>query len=289
MKAKNKKKRTKRIRPKQEYTPRHPRPLGLTNYLIQYHQNPNPQHKQEQLQKIKQLIINQWTANGMTINNKMYTFEDLSTYLNLPVHIIQLQANKQMMRIARFMDDEKTKDWTRAQFFRAFNLGLETQSLIHQQASLLLASQGDTYQPFISGEVNRALNNLISAQKPIHDLLRLTMEKSTTNILIQNGPIGEANNGPNLTADEAVRIIRTQQQSMLEDPSLLEAKEQALLEAPDGLPNINARTQDLASIGLKNSTEYEALKAETPAGHTDADRHRKRNDDDVLDYEDFQA
>jgi hypothetical protein len=115
------------------------------------------------------------------------------------------------------------------------------------------------------------------------------MEKSTTNILIQNGPIGEANNGPNLTADEAVRIIRTQQQSMLEDPSLLEAKEQALLEAPDGLPNINARTQDLASIGLKNSTEYEALKAETPAGHTDADRHRKRNDDDVLDYEDFQA
>lgn len=203
------------------------------------------------------------------------------------------------MKVAGLLDENKTKELTRATFFRSLFLGSEIQSQAYSQYLNMLASQGQGYSPFISSEVNKAMSNLIASQKPIHDLLRLTMEKATTNILIQTETSVDKHSNTFVTADEAVRIIKSEGPSMVESEELLLAKRAQLLGLPEGLPNINARTQDLTSIGLKNApiTTNEQSNNLALAGQlgtenegtSTADRHRKRASDEVEDFEDFMA
>jgi hypothetical protein len=283
--------------------PRYPRPLGLTYALHQYHTLLDTHQKQEKLQQIKQLLINQWIANGMTLNNKLIPIQDMSTYLNMPIHILMIQANKQIMKLGQVMDNEKTKDWARAQIFGAFNWGLESQALARHQAHILLAQQGDQYAPFLTSEVNKAIANLTNAQKPIMDILKLFLEKNPTNPLIQLEVNTNKQSNTFITPDEAVKVIRDSADSLITNGHALAAKETALMGLPEGLPNVNARTQDLTAIGLKNSAEYGqnglstntelGTQNEALEGQTSADRHRKRASDlgtfDGEDFEDFVA
>lgn len=280
---------------------RYPRPLGLTYALHQYHNLQEPQQKQEELNKIKNLLINQWIANGMMLNNKLIPIADMSTYLNIPTQTLMLRAANQSMKIAKILNEDKARDWARAQFFSAQNLAIENHALARSQALMLLAQQGENYVPFLTSEVNKSLANLTAAQKPILDILKAFMEKNSAP-LIQLEVNTNKQSNTFVTPDEAVRQIRNESPSLIDNTTAIEAK----MEALPGLPNINARTQDLATIGLRNpniGTENGNLGHEKKAlendanlavfGHTKADGHRKRASDlgtfDGEDLEDFIA
>lgn len=279
---------------------RYPRPLGLTYAMIGYHNEQVPETKQETLQKAKQLLINTWSANGLMLNNKLITIGSMATFLNIPVEQLTILMNKQLIRLAGFMDDDKTKVWARAQFFGAFNLGLESQALARMQVHTLLASQGDTYSPFITTEVNKAIANLTNAQKPIMDLLKLTLEKNNVNTLINLNTSAVQESNAYIGPDQAIKLIRENSQSLLMDEAALGQKAAAMLGT---IPEVNARAQDLTSIGLKNSTEMalrlnqqaasDGPKPATTEGTTASDRHRKRASDlgtiDDADLGDFTA
>lgn len=261
-----------------------PRPNGITYALSQHHKEPDPNQKQEILNKIKQRILTLWTMTGMIINNKVYTIDQLAQYLNLSNKDIMLRMNKEMERIGNIYQDDEGKRLARVTFFTSLLKSVEIRALSEAQTRLLLASQGADYKPYISGEVNKSIANLINAQKPILDMIKLTMEKSTDNPILPNATTNNTQNiyiGP----DEAVRLINAKSQSILQDPEYLELK----MGQFGALPDVNARNQDLTGIGIRHNgtlpTEEEHKKLEREERKV----LQNRVPDELLDGEDFIA
>lgn len=238
----NKHKRNKgTIKNKESLTKRVPRPLGLTLALSEYHQKSiNNQEANQALLSIKIRLIEQWTTNGMRLNERIYTLQQISQYLNLPPSIVMKYTWKAMAKMGKVLNYEDHVGITRDLFSNCLFLGTESHALAAQQVSILMRSQGDKYKPFISGSVNQAIGNLIQSQNPLQSLLKLLMEKQELNPLV-----GTQNNTLHLhvTQSEAMKIINSKQPSMLENPIMAD---QVL--AGVSLPDISPRTQDIKEI-----------------------------------------
>lgn len=97
-------------------------------------------------------------------------------------------------------------DMIRALTNLSFSWVLEDKSLISQQIAILQSSQGLSYKPFISGELNKAIKLGMDANTNMMGLLK-AMTSS-------NGPITpyqDPDNGPTekgITADDAVRLFK---------------------------------------------------------------------------------
>lgn len=258
-----------------------PRPRGFTLALQSL--NPNdPQKTKKTLNYLKQLIVEQWTMDNNELHGKLYTIKDLSIYLNLPISITMKIMNNCLVRVSNLFggnNGERMGEVARAQIFRLLFCGSESHSLIAKQTNILMASQGDGYKPFISGEVNRSLANMIQSNRAMADLVKLMMPSNTGQLTI--------NNNLNQTAkyvntEQAVNLIRENTKSMIEDTSLLPILE--------GVPNISARTQDLSKIGIKNANLLPAPKEPRPNKEK---KYEHGNRDEIIDIgedlDDFKA
>ena len=220
-----------------------PRPKGLTT-IAQSYNSESPTKTREKLQSI---VIQQWINSNMMMNGVMYSIDDMAAYLNMTSFILMRVMQKELRDMNRLLGKDGLKEYAGVLFFTALKKITETEALSRQQVHLLLASQGDGYQAFISSTVNQALSNLANSQKPYMELLRILQGPGNTNILNLNTPTDQGNKAQ-LGTDEAIMIIRQEASSLLEDPNLLEAKFLSMGELPD----VNGRNQDLTSIGIKS-------------------------------------
>ena len=193
--------------------------------------------------------------NSYMYQGQSYTIQEMSTYLNLPIPIVMKIMNGVLMRMAGFFgkDGAKMQELARAEIFRSLFWATESHSLALKQARLLADSQGDTYKPFVSGEVNKAIANLISANKPLQELIKLMAPGSngpgatSINIHNQNGTSVQY-----LSTDKAVALIRENSQSLITNTAAIGDLE--VLQDKD-IPDISARTQDLSKIGIRKRIE----------------------------------
>jgi hypothetical protein len=185
--------------------------------------------------------------------------------------------NNSLLRMAGFFgkDGDKMQDLARAEIFRSLFWATETHSQAMKQAKILADSQGDTYKPFISGEVNKAIANLISAMKPHQELIKLMVPGSSgptgTNININNNNSSAVQY---LSPDKAVALIRENSLSLVLNPT-------AMPELGD-IPDISARTQDLSKIGIRKKLDGPTMNREKdPIGRNTQFDHGQRDKDFV--------
>ena len=182
---------------------REPRAKGLTTT----NKTKTPKHS-------KELLIKEYLDNNFTINEEYLNIPQLSTKYNIPLKEIYKYIGEYQNHLSSLLDKpEAIQQQTLALTSTLLNGTLESRGLIAQQVALLLRSQGDTYKPFISSEVTKALKlGLESNDSLLKAINLLTGNQGTTNnILIQGGLQAT---GPSdseaFTPDDAVRLLGEQ-------------------------------------------------------------------------------
>lgn len=239
----DKNKRKDHIKKEEDNILRVPRPLGIT------YANLNPNQNKEAL---KDKIIEIYVNNNYELNGKQIRITELGTYLGINTMELMRRMNRQIERISNLFDSKDGRVFARVHFLGLIKKGLEICALTQHQTEILMAQQGKEYVPFLTGEVNRSLTNLINAQKPVADLLKMLTEKQITNIILNLDKQSETSGVHYLSPDEARLMITESGPSLLLNPALLAEKEIAL----GRLPDVNARNQDLTSIGIRHNGNH---------------------------------
>lgn len=267
-----------------------PRPLGFTYLAQQMHNTNNEEEKQEIKTKLQNKIIDIYVANGMMLNNKTISLPELATYLNMPLKKLLKRVNRGFQAIGNLFEDGGNKEFARVGIFRAFNWALEGKAIAEAQLRILMASQGDEYKPFISGEVNKAIANNTSAIKPLADLLKLMLDsQSQPNSLLNPVQNNTTNNNLFVTLDAATQMLNNSQNTLLTNPELLALAYQDITQN-DEVPEVQAHKQhNLAQTGLRLPKKPEP-NASLPK-EDKLDRHDGRREAsegfDILDSDDF--
>lgn len=244
-----------------------PRPMGLTLQLSQSHK------KQEELLNIKIRVIEQWTTGGMRLNERTYSLEQISQYLNMQPSIVMKYMWKSMNKMGNIFNTKDSNEQARVIFSYCLKLGLEISSEMANQVQILSRSQAGQYKPFLSSAVNQALANWNSSQSPLLALLKTLTDKQQTNILINNQI--QQNTHQHVTSDEAIKIINSKVPSMLEDPIMASNKIATYAESLS-LPDLNPNTQNIALITkpkLLSDTLIPQSQANRMAIHTSQSIH----------------
>jgi hypothetical protein len=266
-----KKKRTNKIKVKPiTQTLRIPRPLGLTQMAHTYNQCTSDTQRSNIKRRMEDKIIEYYINGNGTLNEKQYTIPELAQYLNISSQQCLIRLNKGIVRVSQMFDGNEGKAFARAVFSGSIFKALEIQAQVAKQAQILQTYQGDTYIPYATQQVNQALKNLIDSQKPILDLMKMVTEKQPINIFLNGDSMQNETNQQYITTTKAAEMISELGPSIMNDPGLIEAKEQEL----KGLPNVDARTQDLSKIGIayvpiEDKNEHHEMRRERELGHID--------------------
>ena len=229
---------------KENLTFRVPRPLGLTLQMRLHHKQ---QGNEEELKRIKIRLIEQWTSGNMMLNERIYTVEQLSQYLNESPSMINKYMWKAMGKIGKIIEKKDAGEIAREIFGTALKKSTEISALIASQAAILMKSQGGKYVPFVSSSVNQALANLNATQAPILALLKVITDKQEVNLIVNQNNQTVINQ--HITAEEALKIANGTTKSLLEDDKMVDQK--ALEFSQYGtLPDTNPRTQNTQFLSL---------------------------------------
>lgn len=252
-----------------------PRPKGYTIAITTIHNTINKEKKLRQLERIKELTIEQWTLNSYQVNNETYSISKMAEYLGMGIEVVMQVMNKVLLKVANIFDNQEDTNqrgqFARAQIFRSIFLSLENEALSKAQAELLIREQDGHYKPFLTSEVNRALGNLTQAQKPILDLLKLITDKDPT-LLTGKLPENQNESVKYISTEQAIKLVRDNSASVIDNPQ----DTAAYLDFTD-LPNVDARTQDLTSIGIKTLKSLENRKDSKSKGTFKDARKKEAN------------
>jgi hypothetical protein len=227
-----------------------PRPLGITQLnltRLKLKKEGKLEEETKQGNKLKEICINIYVRDNFNWMGKMVPMNHFASYLNMRTEELMIQVNREIERISLWMMGEEGKALARGLLFKGAQKSLEILALASGQTQVLLAEQGDKYVPFLSAEVNRSIANLTGAHKPLMEVLKAMTEKSPINILINNNGKSGTSGDEYLTPEMALQLIHNNGSSMANDPTLIEAKVQEM----GALPDVQARNQDLSTIGIK--------------------------------------
>lgn len=82
-----------------------------------------------------------------------------------------------------------------------------------EQLSILASSQAQEYRPFISGEVNRALKNMLDSQKLMMEMAQMLQPKTPTISILNQNQMAVQNHAY-LSPDGAQRLVEAKVQDM---------------------------------------------------------------------------
>ena len=265
-----------------------PRPLGLTYLSLQLQKENNQELKQKLKKETQRRIIQQYVANGMMLNNKLYSVNDIAQLLELPIIIVIREMNKATSSIAGLMDDMEGKQFARGLISQALLKSLEYQALTEAQAKQLLHEQGGRYVPFLTSEVNKAIGNLQGAQKPVLEIIKMITEANPKAIRTGDTEEDALTKKQYLTPDMALQTLTQNRGTLLSDEAYLIEKEQELRGLP-GLPEVDADKQHFDVKTNRNITEniQPDLLPKEVDGHHESRRERQFGTIDNID--DFMA
>ena len=158
---------------------RQPRPMGLTLLSLNYQKSQLPEDKE----KLLKHLITQYTLQGFVFNRTPVNIPEFSKLTNLPEDTIMQYVSKVGASIGAFNTPDQIQDTLTTIASLSTNWAIQDRGLAMQQLNILQASQGNSYKPFISGEVNRALSQALTSNKNLMELYKTFFTSSNTNIL----------------------------------------------------------------------------------------------------------
>lgn len=257
---------------------RTPRPMGTTELARALHLSTQKteEYEQNKMNLYKHIIRHYINTNFMYCH-KNISIETFSHYIQVEptlIHNMIIEIGQLQWKMHRDSDKE---DLFGGLIFYALNGALSDRSSALQHASILLSAQGQTYKPFISAEVTRALKLNQEANAQVLNVLSKFVGTQGPVININNQQNNHNVNAPTLTVEEALILINQQgSMPLLEDVS---AKENLYLEyGLSDMPEVNATKQtgyDTSREGLNFKVIADANSEE---GHKDLEHHNTRRE-----------
>ena len=237
-----------------------PRPYGATSLAAQYHIT----KEEEYLHQFQNLMIQQWCLCSGNICGQTYDIQSLANSLKIPVESIRIHMRDEVLK-SRVWDSEHQEELLKGLIGQMISWTLEDRIRINGQINLLTASQGGTYKPFISAELNKAMKIGLESSTAMQSLIaRLTGGGQTTNIFNmfqQNNEQKIQNNF--VTRDDVLEIISGEQKQLpkSEQAKLLESRYDL-----SSLPEVVATRQegiDTSKEGLGSGLDVKKLQQVT--------------------------
>lgn len=200
-----------------------PRPYGATSLAAQYHITKEEQY----LRQFQNFMIQQWCLCSGNICGQTYDIQSLAKSLNVQVEDIRIHMRDEVLK-SRVWDSEHQEELLKGLIGQMISWTLEDRVRINGQINLLTASQGGTYKPFISAELNKAMKMGLESSTAMQSLVaRLTGGGQTTNIFNMFQQNNEQNIQNNfVTRDDVLEILSGEQKQLpkSEQAKLLESR-----------------------------------------------------------------
>lgn len=200
-----------------------PRPYGATSLAAQYHITKEEQY----LRQFQNFMIQQWCLCSGNICGQTYDIQSLAKSLNVQVEDIRIHMRDEVLK-SRVWDSEHQEELLKGLIGQMISWTLEDRVRINGQINLLTASQGGTYKPFISAELNKAMKMGLESSTAMQSLIaRLTGGGQTTNIFNMFQQNNEQNIQNNfVTRDDVLEILSGEQKQLpkSEQAKLLESR-----------------------------------------------------------------
>lgn len=219
---------------------RQPRIKGLTE--VAQKEYPNQQQRKKAIQRS---IIRHYVTHNYTIDGRYMDITQVCDMIGMNEIELLGITNRYLEVTGNTLQKVNQEKLARVLISRAI---FGVQGAAHaslEQLSILASSQNGEYRPFISGEVNRAIKNVLDSQKMVLEMAQSLMPKTPTiSILNQNNQatVNHAYLGP----DEAQKLIEAKTEQMGIKPGS-EAHLQLLSGTSyqgQSLPGIIATSQD---------------------------------------------
>lgn len=203
-------------------------------------------------------IINHYINTNFTYCQLPMNIEQLSYYIGIEPTMV----NVQMVNKAKLQHQLLTQDGQKELAEGILNLSLSSvlsdRSTALQHLNILLTAQGQTYKPFISSEVTRALNTLIASTQGISNMVKTLSPGQGFNVQINNQVTQNQ-----LTVESALELIDSKGTvPLLEDPNAIQGL--AIEYEIDDMPEVVATRQENYDTS-KEGISFAASKA----GHID--------------------
>lgn len=236
-----------------------PRPYGATSLAAQYHITKEEQY----LRQFQNLMIQQWCLCSGNICGQTYDIQSLANSLKVPVESIRIHMRDEVLK-SRVWDSEHQEELLNGLIGQMISWTLEDRIRINGQINLLTASQGGTYKPFISAELNKAMKMGLESSTAMQSLIARLTGGQTTNIFNMFQQNNEQNIQNNfVTRDDVLEIIAGEQKQLpkSEQAKLLESRYDL-----SSLPEVVATRQegiDTSKEGLGSGLDVKKLQQVT--------------------------
>lgn len=179
-----------------------PRPKNLTYNSINYNKTNDNQFYQEMVQS----IINEYTTSNFTINKQPFSLQQISDHYNIPLDLLYAKLTKRLSESASFINQEDLLDAHKVMLNMVLGETIGDKAHVASQLHRLLAAQGESYRPFISGEVNNTLKLMLTSTQNMINLLDKVLPKNTEIITM----LVDAKQASALSSYEATKLIRSE-------------------------------------------------------------------------------
>lgn len=240
-----------------------PRPYGATSLAAQYHITKEEQY----LRQFQNFMIQQWCLCSGNICGQTYDIQSLAKSLNVQVEDIRIHMRDEVLK-SRVWDSEHQEELLKGLIGQMISWTLEDRVRINGQINLLTASQGGTYKPFISAELNKAMKMGLESSTAMQSLVaRLTGGGQTTNIFNMFQQNNEQNIQNNfVTRDDVLEILsgeqkqlpKSEQAKLLESrydlsslPEVVATRQEGVDTSKEGLGGVDVKKLQQATDNLK--------------------------------------
>lgn len=187
---------------------RKPRPQGTTMLALHYQQYPN----EDTLNKLINHILYIWVTNGFNWDNNSFTIPEMAQFLKIPESEITDKISKTATNMGSLVSPETIEETAKTLITLSTSFSLQDRGTIQNQLHKLLKSQGDTYKPFISSEVNRTLKLMLESNRNLMEVYKsfFTSSNNVTQILNLLPSPTEKNQEDLLTPEKALDLLDKQ-------------------------------------------------------------------------------
>lgn len=250
-----------------------PRPMGITNYMVEWHKTGEPQY----WENIKKTMIQQWLLSNGVICGRDYTVSTLSNFLGCTEEDIRLQMRDNFLG-TKIWDQENQKALVEALIGQQIIWNLEDRMAIDHQVSILQQAQAGKYKPFISAELQNMLRLKTTSTSNLMGVVKGLTQTGTINIFNNDNSNNQQINI--VTPDQVVDMVNENTKKLSQDQNIaaLEARYNVL-----ELPEVVATEQqgiDLSKEGVTKNIDMKDLDSilQTPSNQFKQNKHVNRRE-----------
>lgn len=217
-----------------------PRPMGMTQAISQYNTTKDP----VLWDHIQKYFIQQWLLNNQYLCGRIFSILELSEFLHCSPELIRTQMRDQLLN-TKIWDKNKQDELIGSLMGQQILWALEDRMAVEGQVRILQTSQNGKYTPFVTSEVNKAIDMKIKTTSNLSSILKSIQGGGSINIFNQQQ---QNNTEIGVTMQEVIRIVGE------ENAKLSESKEIQYIDAtynPEEFPEVVATKQ----IGIDTSKE----------------------------------